>query len=95
VDRAATFRRLGEWDEALAEVALLLDPDLPDMHALAVRALTPRVREAHLDATTRRPGGIDRLERAYTRGVDHLEPLIAGGHLAKSPDPALRGPRPT
>jgi hypothetical protein len=84
--RADEFRRLGDWDEslALAEASLLLDPSQTDMHAVALKALCPPLRQAWIRSFE--PGNPEQFERLYLRGLRHLEPLFVTGSVGKYRD---------
>ncbi|MCE9532494.1 MAG: hypothetical protein K8T89_15440 [Planctomycetes bacterium] len=83
-ERMAVFHRLGDWNEslALAEAALLLDPNAIELHVYSLKALIPLIRVAHGNVRTSK-NGIDRLALVYRRGLDHLEPLIRTGEIEK------------
>jgi len=88
-ERMAVFHRLGDWNEslALAEAALLLDPNWIELHVFSLKALIPQIRAAHGIVTANRKE-IDRLALIYRRGLEHLEPLIRTGEIEKHRDRA-------
>ncbi len=92
--RAAVFKRLGDWTESLAllEASLLLDPEQTDLHAEAVKALTPLVGAAFLRAVKDMPGEAAVTRRLYNCGFGHLEAFVArGGDLSRHTAPGGLG----
>jgi hypothetical protein len=95
-DRALLFKRLGNWIEcvALLEASLLLNPAQPDLHAEALKAITPLIRPAYgasyLAATEEaRRAHADQFARLYRRGLDHLAAFAdKGGDFTKYRDRA-------
>lgn len=85
-ERAQVFKRLGNWSESLAlfEASLLLDPDLNDLHAEAVKVLTPLLSAAFLRAVRDTPGEAATTRRLYNRGLVHIEEFVTrGGDLSR------------
>jgi hypothetical protein len=92
-ERGLVLKRLGNWTEcvALIEASLILDPAQPDLHAEAVKAITPLLDPTLSRACYAKPGernaDADLLARLYRRGLDHLDAFAdKGGDFMKYRD---------
>ena len=92
-ERAFVLRRLGNWPECLTlfEASLLLDPTQTDLHAEAVKALTPLLPAAfHRGCYLKTDGKneeAERFARLYRRGLAHLDAFAdKGGDFMKYSD---------